>query len=83
MFLLLQLGTLISQTHLLLFLLRTPRYTGCLVSLNTLLPAFFFGLEDAKITSEELIRFEEELVSEEEVSEYSLNDDMKKFIRKN
>jgi hypothetical protein len=58
-----------------LFLLRTPRYTGCLVSLNTLLPACFFGLADAKITSEELVS--------EEVSEYSPDNDMKKSIRKN
>ncbi|KAG6634141.1 hypothetical protein CIPAW_12G098700 [Carya illinoinensis] len=46
------LGSRTSQTHLFLFLLLTPRYTGCRVSLNILLPARFLGvLEASTLTS--------------------------------
>nr|KYP55587.1 hypothetical protein KK1_001803 [Cajanus cajan] len=43
----LSLGTRTSHTHLLLFLRRTPRYTGCLVSLKIRRPARFLGRADA------------------------------------
>ncbi|KAL4557123.1 hypothetical protein LXL04_035294 [Taraxacum kok-saghyz] len=44
-------GSLTSQTHLPLSLVLTPRYTGCLVSLNFFRPALFLGFCEASFTS--------------------------------
>uniref|UniRef100_F6GX41 Uncharacterized protein n=1 Tax=Vitis vinifera TaxID=29760 RepID=F6GX41_VITVI len=45
------LGSRSSHTHMFPFLLLTPLYTGCRVSLNFLLQARFLGRSDARRTS--------------------------------
>ncbi|KAM4118086.1 hypothetical protein ACB094_02G173900 [Castanea mollissima] len=44
-------GSRISQTHFCAFFLLTPRYTGCLVSLNFFLPSRLLGFWEANMTS--------------------------------
>ncbi|KAK4578778.1 hypothetical protein RGQ29_028745 [Quercus rubra] len=44
-------GSRTSHTHFLEFFLLTPRYTGCLVSLNFFLPSRFLGFSEANITA--------------------------------
>ncbi|KAL4595265.1 hypothetical protein ACB092_12G078900 [Castanea dentata] len=45
------LGSRTSETHFCEFFFLTPRYTGCLVSLNFFLPSRFLGFLEANMSS--------------------------------